>query len=159
MDTAAWEQLLKDYQAGPKAIKDAIAGMSKEQLQARPVPGKWSTHEVICHLTDAEFLYADRIKRVIIENEPALKSADPDAWIAKLAYPQRDLNEEVRLIESIRGHLARILTALAPVDRMRRGIHSADGPIALEVLLQRVTNHVPHHLRFVQEKRQALGLK
>jgi hypothetical protein len=46
--------------------------MSQEQLIARPIPGKWSTLEVVCHLADFEIVFADRIKRVIAENEPAL---------------------------------------------------------------------------------------
>jgi hypothetical protein len=33
--------------------------MTREQLLARPVPGKWSTQEVVCHLADYEPIYAD----------------------------------------------------------------------------------------------------
>jgi hypothetical protein len=29
----------------------------------------------------------------------------------------------------------------------------------LETLLKRITGHVPHHLKFIQDKRTALGLK
>jgi hypothetical protein len=53
-----------------------VAGMTQEQLVARPVPGKWSTLEVICHLADFEIVGADRIKRVIVENEPTLFGGD-----------------------------------------------------------------------------------
>jgi hypothetical protein len=43
--------------------------MDRSQLLARPIPRKWSTLEVVCHLADFEIVYADRIKRVIAENE------------------------------------------------------------------------------------------
>ena len=59
--------LIDDYLAGPQLLRQAVAGMSPEQLLARPVRGKWSTLEVICHLADFEIVYADRIKRVIAE--------------------------------------------------------------------------------------------
>ena len=62
--------LIDDYLAGPGLLRQAVAGMSRDQLLARPIPGKWSTLEVICHLADFEIVGADRIKRVIAENEP-----------------------------------------------------------------------------------------
>jgi hypothetical protein len=46
--------------------------MTRDQLLARPVPGKWSTQEVVCHLADYEAVYADRMKRVIALDEPEL---------------------------------------------------------------------------------------
>ena len=55
--------LIDDYLAGPELLRQAVAAMSNEQLLAHPVPGKWSTLEVICHLADFEIVGADRIKR------------------------------------------------------------------------------------------------
>ena len=31
-----------------------------------------------------------------------------------------------------------------------------DGPLTLETLLRRITGHIPHHIRFILEKRQLL---
>jgi hypothetical protein len=47
---------------------------------------------------------------------------------------------------------------LEPADFARRGIHSEDGPLSLETLLERIVAHLPHHVRFIHEKRKALGL-
>jgi len=49
------------------------------------------------------------------------------------------------------------LRALKPEDFQRRGLHSRDGVLTLEDLLQRVTAHLPHHVRFIEEKRRALA--
>ena len=59
-DSNRLAKLLNDYIAGPEMLRHAVAGMSREQLLARPIPGKWSTHEVVCHLADCEILYADK---------------------------------------------------------------------------------------------------
>ena len=123
-----------------------------------PVPGKWSTLEVVCHLADFEIVFADRIKRVIAENEPTLFGGDPTVFAARLAYNERNLDEELLLIALIRQQVARILRTLKPEDFQRRGIHSESGPMTLEALVQRVTGHIPHHVRFIEEKRKALGL-
>ena len=39
------------YLQGVTELRAAVAGMSREQFAARPVPGKMSTLEVLCHLT------------------------------------------------------------------------------------------------------------
>ena len=148
--------LIDDYLAGPQLLRQAVAGMSREQLLARPIPGKWSTLEVICHLADFEIVGADRIKRVIAENEPTLFDGDENLFAARLAYLERDADEELLLIETIRKQVARILRTLKPEDFQRRGIHSEAGPRTLEGFVQRSTGHIPHHVRFIQDKRKAL---
>ena len=151
-------QAIAQYLNGHKVLQESIAGMTSEHLHARPQPGKWSTHEVVCHLADAEMLYADRIKRVLAEDEPTLFGMDPDVHVPKLARPERVVEEELRLIELVRAQVGHILESLSPADFERIGHHSEAGPLTLQTLLERVTNHIPHHVRFIREKRAALGV-
>src|SRR5262249_44540497 len=111
--------------------------MTTEQLLARPIPGKWSTQEVVCHLADYEPIYADRMKRVIALKEPELLPGDPGLFAARLAYDHRDVEEELAFVELTRKQMARILRALKPEDFQRFGRHSRDGALTLEGLLQR----------------------
>jgi uncharacterized damage-inducible protein DinB len=155
------QQLIDGYLAGPKVLRQAVAGMSPDQVLARPVPGKWSTLEVVCHLADFEPIYADRMKRVIAEDQPLLLNADEQRFAARLAYQARDLQEELVLIEHTRSQLARILRTLPAEALERRGIYRRDGqdePRTLERLLTTITNHIPHHVKFILDKRRALGL-
>ncbi len=148
--------LIEQYLAGPDMLRRAIAGRTKGELLARPVPGKWSTQEVVCHLADYEPIYADRMKRVIALKEPELLKGDPALFAARLAYDRRDVEEELALIEITRKQMARILRALKPEDFQRRGGHSRDGVLTLEVLLQRITAHIPHHVGFIEAKKRAM---
>jgi hypothetical protein len=149
--------LIEQYLAGPGLLRRTVAGMTREQLLARPIPGKWSTQEVVCHVADYEPIYADRMKRVIALKEPELLKGDPGLFAARLAYDHRDVEEELALIELTRRQMARILRALKPEDFLRKGGHSRDGALTLENLLQRITAHLPHHARFIEEKKRAMG--
>ena len=150
--------MIDAYLAGPPTLRAAVRGLSRAQLVARPVPGKWSTLEVVCHLADFDPILADRMKRVIAEDRPQLLGADEQRFAAALAYHDRDLAEEVDIIERTRSQMARILRTL-PAEALRRvGVHNERGPLTLEDLLTTVTNHVGHHLKFVADKRRALGL-
>src|SRR5271166_5327815 len=106
------KELTVTYLDGPRLLRQAVAGMTAEQLRARPVPGKWSTLEVVCHLADFDPILADRMKRVIAEDRPTLLGADENRFAAALAYHARDLDEELTIIDRTRGQLARILRTL-----------------------------------------------
>ena len=152
------ERLIDDYAAGPERLRQAVAGMTDEQLDAKPIPGTWSTRQVVCHVADFEPIYADRIKRVIAEDEPTFFGGDPDVFAARLAYDDRDVDEELRLIECTRRQMARILKSLTTADFRRTGNQFDDGRLDLTTLLTRVTDHLPHHVRFIEAKREALRL-
>jgi uncharacterized damage-inducible protein DinB len=150
--------LIDQYLAGADALRVAIDGMTEEQLDARPIAGKWSTRQVVCHLADFEPIYADRMKRVIAEQCPTFFGGDPDTFAARLAYERRSVDEELALLAAVRKHMATILRELKTADFERIGNHSEAGPMTLETLLRNIAAHVPHHLRFIAEKRQALGI-
>jgi uncharacterized damage-inducible protein DinB len=151
-------QLIGAYVAGAQSLRRAVAGMNREQLLARPVPGKWSTMEVVCHLVDSDQAWIHRMKRVIAEERPLLIGYDESRFAAALAYHARDLDEELDLFERSRNQMARVLRTLPPQALARTGVHSERGLCTLEEMIQVEIDHVPHHLQFVAAKRRALGL-
>jgi uncharacterized damage-inducible protein DinB len=149
--------LLDEYARGPDVLADALAGLDDHQLHTRAAPGQWSPLEVVAHIADAEILYADRLLRVLSSDRPALPGMDPDATQSRLPGHQRDLAEELAVIAAIRRRMLRILRGCDPADFERVGIHSEAGPLTAEVLLQRVTRHLPHHADIIRQKRPNLG--
>lgn len=154
----SFENLLNAYRSGPDLLHSVLVGMRPHHLDAAPIPGRWSTRQVICHLADAELVYADRIKRVLAEDRPPLRSMDPNQFAARLAYAERDLEIELQTVAAVRRHLDGILQNVTEADLERVGIHSEDGPLTLKSLLERITEHIPHHARTIVQKRRALGL-
>jgi uncharacterized damage-inducible protein DinB len=140
--------LINEYSAGPAELRKLVAGLSAEQIRARPIPGKWSTLEVVCHLADFE---------PVVQDRPTFYGRDENAFAAKFAYHERDLAEELNLIESCRQSMARILRTLPAADFQRLGVHNEAGEMTFESLLRRVTGHLTHHAKFIAEKRAALG--
>jgi hypothetical protein len=150
--------MIESYLAGSKQLRHAVRGMTREQLMARPVAGKWSTLEVVCHLADFDPILADRMKRVIAEDNPPLLGASEVKFASALAYHQRDLEEELAIVDNTRRQMARILRTLPAEALQRVGTHNERGSLTLERLLTITTNHIPHHVKFIEEKRKALGI-
>ena len=151
-------ELIDNYLAGPRTLRQAVAGMTPEQVRARPVAGKWSTLEVVCHLADFDPIIADRMKRVIAEDRPQLLGADEQRFAAALAYDRREVEEELAIVEKTRRQMARILRTLPEEALGRVGVHNERGPRTLEQLLSGAVAHIPHHVAFLADKRRALGL-
>ena|SRR5581483_7082292 len=153
------QQLVDEYVAGCKILRQAVAGMTQAQLSARPVAGRWSTLGVVCHLADFEPVFTDRMKRVIALENPTLLGADENKFAATLAYHDRDLEEELTIVDKTRSQMARILRKQPESVLAKIGTHSEKGPRTIEQLLTTAIGHITHHVKFIHDKRQALGLK
>lgn len=150
--------LIEAYLAGPAQLRAAVSGLSRGQLISRPIAGKWSTLEVVCHLADTDANIAHRIKRVLSEDRPVCERVKPDLMQASLAYQDRDPEEEIALFDLGRSQIARILRASTPATWERVGIVGDRGERSVTQMLNGSVGHLAHHLPFIAEKRGALGV-
>jgi uncharacterized damage-inducible protein DinB len=150
--------LISAYERGVEDLRVAVTGMTVEQLRSRPVAGKWSTLDVVCHIADCEQFFADRIKRTVAMDRPLLLGADGFRYPEPLRYQEHDLAEELALVAVTRQQMARTLRLVAPDAWQRTAVHSETGLVTLRQLLLHAINHLRHHLRFVTEKRAAMAV-
>ena len=106
--------LIRPYQRGIDELRAAVDGLTPDQLRLRPIAGKWSTLEVVCHIADCEQFFADRMKRTLATEHPLLVGADGSRYPERLGYHQHDLAEELALIEVTRRQMGRVLGLAAP---------------------------------------------
>ena len=150
--------LISAYERGVEELRAAVAGMTGEQLRSRPVAGRWSTLEVVCHLADAEQFFADRLKRTAAMDRPLLLGADGPRYPEPLRYQEHDLEQELDLVVVTRRQMARTLRLIALDAWQRTAVHSETGLVTLRQLLLHAINPLRHHLRFVAEKRAVMAI-
>ena len=152
------DDLISAYESGPQQLRDAVAGLTPEQLRARPVAGRWSTLGVVCHLADCEQFFADRMKRTIATDRPLLFGAEGSRYPGPLHYHDREVAEEIELVGVTRRQMARILRLVEAGAWSRTAVHNETGLVTLRQLVLHAVRHQDHHLWFVAEKRRALGI-
>ena len=155
-DSLGSADLIAAYERGIDDLREAVAGMTKEQVLARPIPGKWSTVECVGHLADTAVFFTDRIVRTIALDRPLLMSADEKQYIERLDYQGFDLDEQLALFTALRRHATRILRAQPPEAWSRTAVHSTSGLLTLRQLVLQAVRHLRHHLPYLAEKRAAL---
>lgn len=152
------QQLLNDYRRGPALLRDAIAGMDAEALRARPIPGKMSSLEVLCHVVDSDQFMCDRIKRTVATEHPVLMGVESADYPGPLRYHDRDPVLDLRLLEVQREQMAADLERLPAEAWDRVATHSENGEMTLLEIFDHAVDHLESHVLTIFEKRGALGL-
>ncbi|HEV2969665.1 MAG TPA: DinB family protein [Pirellulales bacterium] len=151
------DPLVERYAHGADALGNAIAGLTREELNALPVPGTWSIQQIVLHLMDSDLISSDRMKRVIAEENPTLIGFDESAFARGLFYEALDAGLAADLFAKNRRLTAEILRRVPDEAFDRFGTHSERGRVTLTQLVQGMVDHLERHLRFLREKRRLLG--
>src|ERR1051326_3416305 len=148
---------LDRYLAGATPPAAWIKGLSRDDLLAHPVPGKWSVQELVHHVLDSDLIASHRMKRIIAEDLPLLISYDETAFAARLGYDKMDAALACELFRLNRELTAQTLRAQPDSAFDRCGIHSQNGKVRLGDIIESYTKHLDHHAPFLVEKRKKLG--
>ena len=149
--------LIETYAAGGQKLRQAVEGLTRENLLARPGPGNWSIQELVIHLADSEEIAVDRMKRIVTEDNPTLLYADETAYVERLFHDQQSLDDALTLFEVGRRQWSRVLRLLPDDAFSRQGTHNRKGIVTLGGMIEGYIKHLDHHLVFLKAKRERLG--
>ena len=139
------DQALADYLAGLLTLRDIAA--SDPVIVARvPHDGGWSAAWVLHHLADAEIVNADRLRRMVAEDVPALHTFDEEGWPFALHYDVRDPRESFAVVAACRQSNVGLLTTLTDDEWTREGIHPVNGVLTVDSWMRSQTEHLSNHV-------------
>jgi hypothetical protein len=149
--------LIDQFEAGGPKLRRATAGLSPTELTARPGPGKWSILELVVHVVDSDAIAIDRMKRILIEDNPPLLYADESAYIERLFPHEQSLDDAVTLFEVGRRQHARLLRKLPAEAFERYGTHNRKGRMTVGGMVRDYIDHLDYHLGFLHAKRERMN--
>src|SRR6202162_4669267 len=77
------ERLIEQIAAAPARLREAVSGLSSEQLGAPYRPEGWTVRQVAHHVPDSHINAYVRFKWSLTETDPAIKTYEESEW-AKL---------------------------------------------------------------------------
>jgi uncharacterized damage-inducible protein DinB len=146
--------IIEQYAAGAERLRASVAGLSREQLTAFPIPGTWSIAQIVVHVWDSDAAATHRMKRIAAEETPLIIAYDETAFARTLAYHDMDLGRVCTLFELNREHTAEMLRRLPDGAFERKGVHNQRGAVTLAEIVGMYVWHLEHHLTFVERKRE-----
>src|SRR5688572_16039471 len=117
-------------------------------------PGKWSVRYVLHHLSDAETVLFDRIRRVLSERRGVMWAFDADAWAKGLDYGDRPLELSRRIYQATREGVIHYTRTNYEKNGHLEFVHSETGLRTLRDEIDKVAVHNGKHLGHI---RMALG--
>lgn len=110
--------------------------------------GDWTAKEVIGHIADMAEVYAERIRRCVAEDRPALPSVDQDAVQAERHNNDADAMTLSKRLQA--AHAAIVQALQQPSARERVGLHAEHGPVTAGWLGAYQARHSHEHVTELQ---------
>ena len=127
--------LIGQIEDTPALMREAVAGLTDEQLDTPYREGGWTVRQVVHHVADSHINGYIRFRWAATEDNPTLKPYDGDrsAELAdgKAAPPEVSLD----LLDALHRRWTLYLRSLGPDDLARRIEHPESGPWTVDGLL------------------------
>lgn len=125
-----------------------------EDLNKSYAPDKWTVKELLHHITDAETVMYDRLRRIISEPRQVIWAFDQKAWSEHLDYKTRPLELNKQMFEAVRNSIIYLAENYYTTLGDKEFIHSQTGVRTLADEFEKVAWHCEGHLKQIE---QAIG--
>jgi hypothetical protein len=155
-------ELIEAYRQGANRLRIVLAGLSEDELLARPRgEGKWSAQEIVIHVMDSEVQGVFRIRKAWAEPGAEWPGYNQDAWTAAIGHQsagpdQREL--AIQVFDLLRKATLPIFERATASDwTSRHGVHPEFGPLTLRQLLELYADHSERHVEHILTIRNLIG--
>jgi uncharacterized damage-inducible protein DinB len=125
-------------------IKNMVAGLGPEQVNAAPARGKWSAREIVCHLADCEVVFAYRLRQTLAEDEHVIQPFDQEKFAAN--YFACQLQEALAVFGAVRTWNLALLRSVSPELHSKPVTHPERGPMTFFTIVETMAGHDMNHL-------------
>ena len=157
MTPAERQQLIRQYETGYDEVQQSLADFPREQLTAKPIPGKWSACEIVQHLADSEMRAAIRLRQLLTEDRPAIQGYDEALYAERLNYNARDIAPALDAFRAARATSAQLLAQMTEEDWAREGVHPEHARYTADKWLEIYAAHALNHAAQIRRLREALS--
>ncbi len=139
--------ILESFGRAPALLCAALRQFPKKMWLYKPIPERWSIHEIILHLADSEANSYVRCRRFIAEPGSPVFRIDAARWAGSLGYFHQSTREALDIIRRLRKMTHQLLITVPESVWLNTVEHPRDGRISLEHWIGLQERHIPHHLQ------------
>jgi uncharacterized damage-inducible protein DinB len=153
------EQLIAQIEQAPVQLRQAVAGLSQEQVNTPYRPNGWTVRQVVHHLPDSHMNTYIRFRLALTEDEPTIKPYDQERWAVLEDARTAPLELSLSLLESLHRRWVILMRSLRAQDFARTFRHPEMGVVSLDKYLALVAWHGRHHIAHITSLRERMGWK
>ena len=153
------EGLITQIEQAPGQLRQALAGLTQEQVDTPYRPGGWTVRQVVHHLPDSHMNTYIRFRLALTEDEPTIKPYDQERWAVLKDARTAPTELSLSLLDSLHQRWVLLLRSLRPQDFARTFRHPELGVVTLDKYLSLVAWHGRHHIAHITSLRDRMGSK
>jgi len=148
---------IERYRSAPRLLRQAVDGLTTEQLLSRYRPDSWTLAQVVHHLAESDANAYIRLKYALTEEAPRVMVAAEAAWAELPDAKSPLIGGSLLMFEGLRLRWAEAWDSVREEDFKRTWDHSRYGLLTLDHLLQMLAWHASHHTAQIVEHRKRSG--
>ena len=142
----------------PRAVREAVAGLSEAQLDTRYRPGGWTVRQVVHHLVDSHINAYIRLRLAQTEETPTIRPYDQDRSAALADSATGPVDVSLDLLETLHRRWVMVVESLSEEEMKRAFFHpELDTNVSIETLLAMYAWHGNHHVAHITRLREREG--
>jgi hypothetical protein len=141
----------------PRNLRDAVKGLNEAQLDTPYREGGWTVRQVIHHMPDSHMNAYVRVKLVLTEDNPTIKTYDEAKWAELPDGKSAPIESSQIILDSLHERWDRLWRSMKPEDFSRKVVHPDAGQRSLDWLLFVYEWHGRHHTAHITELRKQKG--
>ncbi len=141
----------------PARLRDAIHGLSPEQLETPYRPGGWTVRQVVHHLPDSHLNSYTRFKLALTEDEPVIRSYFEDRWAELSDRRSASVDISLELLGALHKRWLLLLRSLTEAGFSRTFRHPDLGLVTLDKNVALYGWHGRHHVAQITSLRERMG--
>jgi uncharacterized damage-inducible protein DinB len=150
-------QYLNDIEQAPARLRDAVRGLSDQQLNTPYREGGWTVRQLTHHVPDSHLNAYIRFKLALTEDEPTIKPYMEDRWAELPEAKNAPTEVSLALLDSLHQRWTMMLRNIPDPDWKRTFRHPEMGLLSLEKTLALYSWHGRHHVAHVTSLRGKMG--
>ncbi len=145
LTAADLEARLGRLAAFPAEFRATVGACQPGQLDQAIRPGAWTARQVIHHVADAAAVLSERVRLILTEERPAIKTFEEEEWVKLEDEMTAPPEESLAIVEGTLGRLVRLLRARPREDYAREMRHPQQGLVPLDRVTAYLDWHGRHH--------------
>jgi len=141
----------------PERMRQAVARLSKEQLDTPYREGGWTVRQVVHHVSDSHVNAYIRFKLALTEEEPTIRPYMEDRWAELPEAKKAPIDVSLALLDSLHQRWTMALQNISDSEWKRNFRHPDMGLMSLEKTLALYSWHGKHHTAHVTVLREKMG--
>jgi hypothetical protein len=141
----------------PDRLEFAVKGLNDTQLDTPYRNGGWTVRQVVHHLADSHMNAFLRMKWMLTDNNPTIKTYDQDVW-AKTPEYVLPLAPSLSLIRGLHARWTAMLESVSEKDwTARTANHPERGVVTLDQMLDIYSSHGEKHCGHIMGLRNKMN--